>query len=112
MTRTLLILNLLIVLVLQPVAATMLVPASITNQASTGDSITHSRHCPDRTAPGCAEMETCSTIGYSSCDAKVAALSCLSRFDAVELSGELTANVCDYYLLIPQGPPLRPPRYS
>jgi hypothetical protein len=112
MTRTLLILNLLMVLVFQPVAATLLVPASMTDPASPGDLLTQSRHCPDRTAPGCADMETCSAIGYSSCDAQVAALPCINRFDAVELPAELKANVSNFYLLIPQGPPLRPPRYS
>jgi hypothetical protein len=112
MTRTLLILHLLIVLVFQPVAATMLVHASMTDPASTGDLLTQSTHRVDRTAPGCADMETCSAIGYSSCDAQVAALPCINRFDAVELPAELKANVSNYYLLIPQGPPLRPPRYS
>ena len=112
MTRTLIILKLLIVLVFQPVAATMLVPFSMTDQVNTGDLPGQPTHCVDRTAPGCADMETCSALGYSSCDAKAVALTCISRFDAVELPGELAANVCDYYLLTPQGPPLRPPRYS
>ena len=112
MTRTLLILNLLIVLVFQPVAAAMLVPASMTDQVNTGDLLSQPTHCADRTAPGCADMEACSAIGYSSCDAQVAALPCVNRFDIVELPDELAANVSNYYLLIPQAPPLRPPRYS
>jgi hypothetical protein len=112
MTRTLLILNLLIVLVFQPVAATMLVPTSMTGPASAGDLLTQSTHCTDRTAPGCTDMEACSAIGYSSCDAKVAALPCINQLDAVELPGGLAANVINYYLLNSQGPPLRPPRYS
>jgi hypothetical protein len=112
MIRTILILKLLIVLVFQPVMATMLVPASLTDQEKTGDLLTQSRHCPDRATPGCADMEACSAVGYSSCDAQIAALPIMNRFDAVKLPGELATNANNYYLLIPQGPPGRPPRYS
>jgi hypothetical protein len=112
MIRTILIIKLLIVLVLQPVMATMIVPASLTDQVKTGDLLTQSRHCPDRATPGCANMETCSAIGYSSCDAQIAALPIMNRFDAIKLQGELATKASNYYLLIPQGPPPRPPRYS
>ena len=112
MLKKILIFNLLLVLVFQPVMATMIVPASLSDQVNISELLTQPRHCPDRTAPGCADMETCFTIGYSSCDAQVATLSFVSRIDAVKLPGELATNDNNYYLLIPKGPPPRPPRYS
>lgn len=112
MLKKLLIFNLLFALVFQPVMATMTVPASLSDQVNIGDLLTQPRHCPDRTAPGCADMETCFTIGYSSCDAQVATLFFVNRIDSVKLPGELATNDSNYYLLIPKGPPPRPPRYS
>jgi len=112
MLKKILIFNLLFVLVFQPVMATIIMPASLTDQISTGGLVTQSRHCPDRATAGCADMETCFTIGYSNCDAQVATLPFLNRFDAVKLPGELATDASNYYLLIPQGPPPRPPRYS
>jgi len=111
MLKKLLVFNLLFALVLQPVAATMLVPASMTDQAGTGDILTQSKHCPDKTAPDCADMEGCVAFGHSSCDAKVTSLPFVSLFDAAILL-YVPAQLGNHYSLTPQGPPLRPPRYS
>jgi hypothetical protein len=112
MLRKIFIFNLLFVLVFQPVAATMLVPASMTDQTATGDLLKHSKHCPDRATPDCADMQGCLAFGHSSCDAKVTSLLLISLFDATLLLDALPAQVSNHYSLIPQGPPLRPPRYS
>ena len=112
MLKKILIFNLLFVLVSQPVAATMLVPASMKDQAGTGDLLTQSKHCPDKSAPDCADMQGCIAFGHSSCDTKVASLLSISLSDAAVLLDVLPAQLGNHYYLIPQGPPLRPPRYS
>jgi len=112
MLKKILIFNLLFVLVFQPVAATMLVPASMTDQAEAGDLITQSKHCPDKTAPDCTDMQGCIAFGHSSCDAKVTSLLFISLFDAVVLSDVLPVKFSNHYSLVPQGPPLRPPKNS
>jgi hypothetical protein len=112
MLKKILIFNLLFVLVFQPVAATLLVPASITDQAEAGDLITQSKHCPDKTAPDCADMQGCIAFGHFSCDSKVTSLLFVSLFDAAILLDILPAQLGNHYSLAPQGPPLRPPRYS
>jgi hypothetical protein len=112
MLKKILIFNLLFVLVFQPVAATMPVPASMTDQAGTGDILTQTKHCPDKTAPDCADMQGCIAFGHSICDAKVTSLSFISLFDVAVLPDVLAGQLNNHYSLVPQGPPLRPPRYS
>ena len=112
MLKKILTFNLLFVLVFQPVAATILVPASMTDQTATGDLLKHSKHCPDRATPDCADMQGCFAPGHSSCDAKVTSLLFISLFDAAVLLDVLPAQLGNHYSLAPQGPPLRPPRYS
>jgi len=112
MLKKILIFNLLFVLVFQPVAATMLVPASMTDQTATGDLLKHSKHCPDRATADCTDMQGCIAFGHSSCDTKVTSPPFKGPFDAAVLLDVLPAQLDYHYSLAPHGPPLRPPRYS
>ena len=112
MQKKILIFNLLFVLAFQPVAATMLVPAVLTDQTGTVSPLTHSKHCPDRATPDCAYMQGCFVSGHSNCDAKITSLLYVSLFDTAVLRNVPPVKVSNHYSLIPLGPPLRPPRYS
>jgi len=112
MIKKILIFNLLFVLVFQPVAAMMLVPASMIDQTATGDLLTQSKHCPDRATPDCADMQGCLAFGHSSCDAKVTSLPFINLLDPAVQLDVLPPQLGNHYSLAPQGPPLRPPRYS
>jgi hypothetical protein len=112
MIKKLLTLNLILVLVFQPLAVVFAGSGGLDDQITTSNSSTPVMDCEHMNTPDCPGTDICSNLGHTGCDVKN--LRILSIVETVSLgpshSIPVYKNAC--FPLTETAPPLRPPRIS
>jgi hypothetical protein len=112
MIKKLLTINLILVLVFQPLAVVFAGSGSLDDQITTSNSSTPVMNCDHMNTPDCPGTELCSNLGHTGFDVKN-----LPSFSIVETVSSGPSHSIQVYKnasfpLTETAPPLRPPRIS
>ena len=112
MIKKLLTINLVLVLVFQPVAVVFAGSGGLDDQITTSNSSSPVMDCEHMNTPDCPGTDSCSNPGHAGCDVKN--LRILSIVETVCLgpSNSIQLYKNAYFPLTETAPPLRPPRIS
>ena len=112
MIKKLLTLNLILVLVFQPVALVFAGSSSPEIQVANSNSSSSTMDCVHMSTLDCPGMDICSHVGHTGCDIKNLRLLFVVGTVSLGLSHLLQAYKNDCIPLTETDPPLRPPRIS
>lgn len=109
MIKKLLTINLVLVLVFQPVAVVFAGSGGLDDQITTSDSV---MDCEHMNTPDCPGMDSCTNIGHTGCDLKNLRILSIVAPGTFNLSITMLSPGEARYPLTDTTPPFRPPRIS
>jgi len=112
MIRKLLTINLVLVLVFQPVAVVFAGSGGLDNQITTSNSSSPMMDCEHMNTPDCPGTDICSNVGQAGCDLKSLRVLSIVEPGTFDLSITMLSDVEARYPLTDTAPPLKPPRIS
>jgi hypothetical protein len=112
MIKKLLTLNLILVLVFQPVAVVFAGSSSLETQVANSYFSSSTMDCEHMNTLDCPGMDNCSNVGHTGCDVKSLRILSIVETVSLGLSHPVQAYKNDHIPLTETDPPLRPPRIS
>ena len=112
MIKKLLTINLVLVLVFQPVAVVFAGSGSLDDQITTSNSSSPVMDCEHMNTPDCPGMDICSNLGHAGCDVKNLRILSIGETVSLGPSHSIQQYKNAHFPLTETTPPLRPPRVS
>ena len=112
MIKKLLTINLVLVLVFQPVVVVFAGSGDLDNQITTSNSSSPVMDCEHMNTPDCPGTDICSNVWHAGCDLKSLRILSIVEPGTFDLSITILSHVKARYPLTDTAPPLKPPRIS